>query len=172
MNFKEKLNEIKAFIFDVDGVLSASCVPLDNEGELVRMLNVKDGYALNLATKLGYPVAIISGGKSEAVRKCLEFLGVQKIYLCAYDKKVEFNEFLTNNNLQADQVLYMGDDIPDYEVMKMSGLATAPLDAAPEIKEIAHYVSDKKGGEGCVRDVIEQTLKAHGNWMTKEAFTW
>lgn len=172
MNFKEKLNEIKAFIFDVDGVLSANCVPLDNDGELIRMLNVKDGYALNLATKLGYPVAIISGGKSEAVRKCLDFLGVQKVYLSAYDKKVEFNDFLTLYNLKADEVIYMGDDIPDYEVMKMSGLATAPLDAAPEIKAIAHYVSDKKSGEGCARDIIEQVLKAQGKWMTKEAFTW
>lgn len=173
MNFKERLTHIKAFAFDVDGVLSPNCIPLHITGEPLRMVNIKDGYAIHFAIKKQYPIAIITGGKSESVRIRFADLGVQDIYLGAHRKTKEFFEFLEKHQLTADQVLYVGDDIPDYEVMKLAGIAVAPADAAPQIKSIAHYVSDKNGGEGCGRDVIEQVLTAQGIWMSDEqAFGW
>lgn len=173
MNFKEKLQDIKAFAFDVDGVLSGEMIPLYPNGEPMRMINIKDGYALHQAVLKGYPIAIISGGKSEAVRIRFESLGVQHIYLGAHFKTDNFNDFLLKTGLQASQVLYMGDDIPDYDVMKIVGIAACPKDAAPEIKSIAHYISHKNGGEGCGRDVIEQVMKVQGKWMSdKESFGW
>lgn len=173
MNFKQALSGVKAFAFDVDGVLSSNCVPLNPNGEPMRMINIKDGYALHFACKLGIPIAIITGGKSEAVRLRFEDLGVKEVYLGSSIKTVDFKKFLENNHLKAEEVVYMGDDIPDYEVMQMTGLAVCPADAAPEIKAIADYVSDKKGGEGCGRDIIEQVLKAQNRWMhNQEAFGW
>lgn len=173
INFKEYLQKIKAFAFDVDGVLSSDCIPLSESGDPMRMVNIKDGYALNLAVKLGYPVAIITGGRTEAVRRRFAALGIKEIYLGAHTKTVQFGEFIGKYGLAAEDVLYMGDDIPDYDVMRMAGLATCPADAAPEIKAIAHYVSDRRGGMGCGRDVIEQVLKAQGRWMAdREAFGW
>ena len=173
MNFKQALNNIKAFAFDVDGVLSAGCMPLGIDGLPMRMINIKDGYAIQHASKLGYPIAIITGGRVEAVRLRFEGLGCSDIFLGASNKIVQWEEFLNRHGLKAEEVMYMGDDIPDYEVMTKCGLACAPADAAPEIKAIAHYISDKKGGEGCGRDVIEQTLKAQGKWMnSSEAYAW
>ncbi len=173
INFKEYLLKIKAFAFDVDGVLSSDCIPLSEAGEPMRMVNIKDGYALNLAVKLGYPVAIITGGRTEAVRVRFAALGIKDIYIGAHTKTVQFAEFTGKYGLQPAEVLYMGDDIPDYDVMRLAGLATCPADAAPEIKAIAHYVSDRRGGCGCGRDVIEQVLKAQGRWMAgREAFGW
>lgn len=173
MNFKEALNTIKAFAFDVDGVLSTNNILVNENGELLRMINTKDGYALHIAIKLGYPIAIITGGKSENIKTRYEAMGIKNIYLGSHTKLTQFNEFINQYNLKADDVLYMGDDIPDYEVMKKAGLATCPLDAAPEIKSISHYVSDKKSGEGCVRDIIEQVLKVQNKWMSSpETFKW
>lgn len=173
MNFKQTLNNIKAFAFDVDGVLSAGCMPLGPDGLPMRMINIKDGYAIQHASKLGYPIAIITGGRVEAVRLRFEGLGCSDIYLGASNKIVQFEEFLKKHNLKAEEVMYMGDDIPDYEVMTRCGIACAPADAAPEIKAIAHYISDRNGGEGCGRDVIEQVLKAHGKWMhNTDAYAW
>ncbi len=171
-NFKSKLPRIKAFIFDVDGVLTNGSVTLMPDGEQVRMMNIKDGYALQLAVKKGYKVAIISGGRSEMVRKRLNGLGITDIYLGSHTKMVQYEEFLMQYDLQADEVLYMGDDIPDYEVMRHVGVATCPKDSAPEIKNICIYISDKNGGKGAVRDVIEQVLKVQDNWMNDDGFVW
>lgn len=173
MNFKVALNDVKAFAFDVDGVLSSNCIPMDSQGNPIRMVNIKDGYAIQLAIRLGYPIAIITGAKTESIRHRYTALGVKDIYLGASQKLEQFADFLSRNQLDAKDILYMGDDIPDYQVMKLCGVATCPLDAAYEIKSISHYISDKCGGAGCVRDVIEQTLKVQNQWMTHEdVFKW
>lgn len=172
-NFKEYLPHIKAFAFDVDGVLSANCIPLYPNGEPMRMANIKDGYVLQLAIKLGYPIAIITGGKTAAVRTRFEGLGIQDIYLGSSIKTIDFEHFIAKHGLHPTDVLYMGDDIPDLPVMKLVGMPTCPSDAAAEIKAISCYVSNYRGGEGCVRDVIEQVLKAQNKWLTDEhAFGW
>ncbi len=166
------LKKIKAFIFDVDGVLSGEVIPLHPNGDPMRTVNIKDGYALQLAVKKGYQVAIITGGYTEAVKIRFSRLGITHIYMKSAIKVHDFNDFMAQTGLRPDEVLYAGDDIPDYEVMKMVGLPVAPADAAPEIKAIAKYISLKKGGDGIARDVIEQTMKAQGHWMSDEAFGW
>jgi len=163
-NFKQKLTHVTCFIFDVDGVLTDGSLQLLPGGEQIRTMNIRDGYALQAAVKAGYRVAIISGGKSESVRTRLNGLGVKDVYLGADDKSEKFDELANLYELKAENILYMGDDMPDFEVMKKSGVATCPADAAPEIKTICHYVSQKKGGEGCARDVIEQVMRLHEKW--------
>lgn len=166
------LKKIKGLVFDVDGVLSADMIPLHPSGEPMRMINIKDGYALQLAVKRGFEVAIITGGNTEAVRKRFDALGVKHLYLGAKIKKEQFTHYLNETGLQPSEVLYMGDDIPDYEVMKAVGLPTCPADAASEIKSISTYISPAEGGRGCARDVIEQVMKAQNKWMDGEAFGW
>lgn len=166
------LSRIKAFAFDVDGVLSSDMVPLHPTGEPMRMINIKDGYALQLAVKLGYVVAIITGGNTPSVQVRFEALGIPHIYMGSSIKITAYEDWLRKTGLDESEILYMGDDIPDYEVMKRVGLPTCPADAVPEIKEISTYVSVKEGGRGCARDVIEQVLKAQGKWMAGEAFGW
>lgn len=166
------LKKIKAFVFDVDGVLSCDVVSLSPEGDPMRTVNIKDGYALQLAVKKGYQVAIITGGYTEAVRVRFSRLGITHIYMKSAVKVYDYKDFLEKTGLKPEEVLYAGDDIPDYEVMQLVGLPVAPADAAPEIKQIARYISHKKGGEGIARDVIEQTMKAQGQWMGNEAFGW
>lgn len=166
------LTKIKAFVFDVDGVLSCDIVCLYPNGDPMRTVNIKDGYAIQLAVKKGYQVAIITGGYTEAVKVRFERLGVKHIYMRSAIKVHDFNDFIQKTGLQSDEVIYAGDDIPDYEVMKLVGLPVAPADAAPEIKQIAKYISLRKGGEGVARDVIEQTMKSQGKWMGDEAFGW
>lgn len=166
------LRKIKALLFDVDGVLSADCVPLHPNGEPMRMVNIKDGFALQLAVKRGLIVGIITGGKTNAVKLRFEALGVKHIYMASSHKVADFNDLLSKADLQMEEILYMGDDIPDYPVMKLVGLPCCPSDAAPEIKAVSKYISSKRGGEGCGRDVIEQVLKAQGKWMSDEAFGW
>lgn len=166
------LKKIKALLFDVDGVLSSAMIPLHPNGEPMRMVNIKDGFALQLAVKKGLQVGIITGGKTEAVRIRFAGLGLQHIYMGASHKVDPFNDFLGKTGLTPDEVLFMGDDIPDYPVMKMVGLPCCPADAAPEIKQISKYISQHCGGEGCGRDVIEQVLKAQDKWMSDEAFGW
>lgn len=166
------LKKIKAFAFDVDGVLSSTVVPLHPDGEPMRTVNIKDGYVLQLAIKKGYPVAIITGSYTDAVRHRFSQLGITDIYMRSSIKIHDFNDFLSKHALQPEEVLYAGDDIPDYDVMCLAGLPVAPVDAVPEIKAIARYISRCKGGEGVARDVIEQTLKAQNKWMGKEAFGW
>lgn len=172
VNFKQRLNTITTFIFDVDGVLTDSSVTLMPNGEQVRKMNIKDGYALQLAVKKGYEVVIISGGKSEAVRLRLQGLGINNIHLGIQNKLEIFDELILTNQLSPEQIMYMGDDIPDYEVMCKVGAAVCPADAAPEIQGICTYISQRKGGEGCVRDVIEQTLRVQGKWFDTEGFIW
>lgn len=167
------LTKIKALAFDVDGVLSANNVFLFNDGQPNRTANIKDGYALQLAVKAGLNLAIITGGKSEAVRTRYINLGLQNVFMGISIKIKCFNDWLEESGLLPEEVLYMGDDIPDYEVMKVCGLPCCPSDAAPEIKEISKYISGQTGGNGCVRDVIEQVLKAQGKWMSDAtAFGW
>ena len=166
------LTRIKAFVFDVDGVLSREVIPLSPDGDPMRTVNIKDGYALQLAVKKGYHVAIITGAYTEAVRVRFSRLGITHIYLKSAIKIRDYQDFLSKTEVKPEEVMYAGDDIPDYEVMQLAGLPVAPADAAPEIKQIAKYISSRKGGEGVARDVIEQTLKAQGHWMGQEAFGW
>ncbi|MDZ7634651.1 MAG: HAD hydrolase family protein [Bacteroidales bacterium] len=171
-NFKEELRGVKAFVFDIDGVLSTQTIALSLWGVPLRTVNLRDGYALQLAVKKGYHVGVISGANSKEYIKRLRTLGVNEIYLNSRTKSESMKELVAKWNLDLGNVLYMGDDIPDFNVMKMVGLPVCPADADSEIKQIAKYISDKRGGEGCVRDVIEQALRLHNNWMDHEAFSW
>lgn len=167
------LTKIKGFAFDVDGVLSSSVIPLHPNGEPMRCVSIKDGYALQLAVKMGYEVAIITGGRTEAVRKRFESLGIKHVIMGAERKLSYFNEWLKKTGLKPEEVVYAGDDIPDYEVMKIAGLSIAPADAASEIKLVAKYVSHINGGYGIGREIIEQVMKAKGEWLTNDkAFDW
>lgn len=167
------LSKIRAIIFDVDGVLSAETITLSLEGEPLRTVNIKDGYAIQLAVKLGLHVAIITGAATEAVRLRYERLGVQDIYMKCAVKIKTYEEFLNKYDLHDDEVMYMGDDIPDLEIMNRVGCPVCPKDACPEVQQRSVYVSHLKGGYGCGRDVIEQTLRAQGKWvMNAKAFGW
>ncbi|NIJ45573.1 3-deoxy-D-manno-octulosonate 8-phosphate phosphatase (KDO 8-P phosphatase) [Wenyingzhuangia heitensis] len=167
LSYKELLNDVKAFIFDVDGVLTNGMVTIFPNGELVRNMNIKDGYALKTAVDAGFPVCIISGGSNEGVRTRLQGLGLTEIHLGVHDKINKYQEILEKHNLTPSEIVYMGDDIPDYPVMELVGMPCAPQDAVPEIKAISKYVSPIKGGEGCVRDIIEQVLRVQGKWNGK-----
>ena len=167
------LKKIRALAFDVDGVLSTNNVMLFEGGQPCRTANIKDGYALQLAVKCGLEIAIITGGKSQAVLTRYQGLGIKHIFLGTSVKISKYEEWLSDNHLSHEEVLYMGDDIPDYEVMQKCGCACCPADAATEIRLISTYVSPIKGGYGCVRDVVEQVLRAQGLWMTSaKAFGW
>jgi len=164
-SYKEIMNDITTFVFDVDGVLTDSSVFVTNEGEILRTMNIRDGYAMKAAVESGYHVCIISGGSNEGVRVRLRNLGITDIHLGTPDKVATFREYMDNYKISPENVLYMGDDIPDFHVMKLVGLPTCPQDAAPEIKNISRYISHVKGGRGAVRDVIEQVMKVQGKWM-------
>ncbi|MFM7770571.1 MAG: KdsC family phosphatase [Bacteroidota bacterium] len=172
MNYKEQLGKISTFIFDVDGVFTDNIVWLTSDGEQMRTANVKDGYAVQLAIKCGYQIAIISGGKSEAVRTRFEKLGVTEVHLGSSNKKIVYETLQEKWKFQDSEVCYMGDDIPDLPLLQRAGLACCPADAAPEIKAVSHYISNKKGGEGCVRDILEQSLKLQGHWLKNESLIW
>jgi 3-deoxy-D-manno-octulosonate 8-phosphate phosphatase (KDO 8-P phosphatase) len=171
-NYKEHLKHITTFIFDYDGVLTDGSVITTNEGEAYRISNVKDGYALQLAHKKGYKVAVISGARSESMMHRMKALQITDVFLGVEQKLPVYRAYLEAGSLKPEQVLYMGDDIPDYEVMKEAGIATCPADAAEEIRGVAHYISHFNGGKGCVRDVIEQVLKVQGRWMNDGACHW
>lgn len=171
-NFKEDLARVKAFVFDIDGVLSLQTINLNAFGIPNRTVNLRDGYALQLAIKKGYHIGIITGSNSKDYQKRLKMLGIKDVYLNSRSKMEHFNDFIKKHCLNSSEVLFMGDDIPDFEVMKHAGVAVCPSDADSEIKQISSYISDKKGGEGCVRDVIEQVLRLHNKWMDAEAFKW
>lgn len=167
------LQKIKALAFDVDGVLSMLNVVMQPDGMPQRTINIRDGYALQLAVKSGLKVAIITGAKVESVRKRYQVLGIQDVYLACSRKIDTYQQLLDKYGLKDEEVMYMGDDIPDYEVLQLCGLPCCPADAAQEIKEICTYVSPLSGGYGCARDVIEQILAAQGKWMQGEhAFAW
>jgi 3-deoxy-D-manno-octulosonate 8-phosphate phosphatase (KDO 8-P phosphatase) len=169
---KYDLTTIKAFLFDVDGVLSSDCIPLSENGDPLRTVNIKDGYALQLAVKQGYQVGIITGAYTENIRLRFERLGVQHIYLKSSVKLIDYEDFLRKTGLKDEDIAFAGDDIPDYDVMKRVGLPVSPASAAPEIKALAKYISPRNGGEGVARDIIEQTMKAQGKWMMGDAFGW
>ncbi len=162
--FKEKLLKVKAFIFDVDGVLSMDISTLDNEGNPMRTTNIKDGFAIVNAIRCGYRGAVITGGITEGVRKRYSNMGMSHVFVGVRDKMPCLEEFMKHYELISEEILYMGDDIPDVEIMKNVGVATCPQDAVPEVKAVADYISDRKGGQGCVRDVVEQVLRAQGVW--------
>jgi len=164
MDLLAAFRNIKTFAFDVDGVLTDGFLGILEDGQMVRRMNIKDGYALQLAIRQGYGVVIITGGNSEVVRDRLHRLGVKDVFLREENKKKRLSEYVSENNLSWSEVLFMGDDIPDYTVMQAVGLACAPADAAPEILHIAHYISSVKGGYGCARDVIEKVLKLNNHW--------
>ncbi len=164
-SYKEYLNDITTFVFDVDGVLTNGSIQVTSDGDLLRSMSVKDGYALKQAVKTGYTVCIISGGKNEGVRTRLRELGITDIYLGIDDKVEQLDEFFDIYDIKAENVLYMGDDIPDMYPMKLIALPTCPQDAVPEVKEVSKYISHKNGGDGCARDVIEQVMKVQGKWI-------
>ena len=167
------LKKIRAIAFDVDGVLSNHTITLHPAGEPMRTVNTKDGYAIQYAVKSGLNIAIITGARTESIKIRYSKLGVKDIYIAAGVKVEIFEDWINKYNLKEDEIIYMGDDIPDYEVMKRVGCPCCPADAVPVIKEISRYVSTYKGGDGCARDVIEQVMKAQGIWMKdKKAFGW
>ena len=167
------LKKIKAIIFDIDGVLSSETITLSSEGEPLRTVNIKDGYAIQLAMKLGLRIAIMTGAKVTSIRKRYEGLGVEDIYIGCSVKIETYETFLQKYGLTDKEIMYMGDDIPDLEIMRRVGCPVCPKDACPEIKEVSIYVSDYLGGHGCGRDIIEQVLRAQGKWiMDKKAFGW
>jgi 3-deoxy-D-manno-octulosonate 8-phosphate phosphatase (KDO 8-P phosphatase) len=163
-SYKEIMNHITTFIFDVDGVLTDSSVHVTENGEMLRIMNIRDGFALKAAIESGYHVCIISGGNNEGVRIRLKNLGIENIYLASPNKVATFNEYKDLFKIKPEQVLYMGDDIPDFHVMQLVGLPTCPQDASPEIKAISKYISHKNGGKGAVREVIEQVMKVQDKW--------
>lgn len=172
MNYKTKLKDIKALVFDVDGVLTDGHVQLIADGHPTRSFYNRDAFALQAAVKAGLQVAIITGGSSEAVKERLQGLGVQDIFLKAYDKEDVMDEYMHRYDFKSENIAYMGDDLPDLGVMGMVGLSACPHDAAPEIREVADYISPVNGGRGCVRDLIEQTLKIQGHWNRPELRRW
>lgn len=165
-NYKALLPNITTFIFDVDGVLTNGKVLITSQGEMYREMDTKDGYALKCALVQGYKVCIISGGTNEGVRNRLKALGIYDIYLGAHHKQEPFEDLMDSYDLKPEEILYMGDDVPDIVVMEQVAVAACPNDAVSDVKEIANYVSHKKGGEGCVREIIEQTLRVQGKWLT------
>lgn len=167
------LTKIKGLIFDVDGVLSPSTIPMDDNGVPMRMVNIKDGYALQLAAKTSLRMAIITGAKTESLCKRYHALGLKDVFICASHKLEVMNQWLENNNLKASEIAYVGDDIPDIPCMQKAGLAVAPADAAVEVKALAGYVTVASGGYGVARELIEQILAARGQWLDHaEAFGW
>lgn len=167
------LTQIKAILFDVDGVLSAETITMNDDGQPMRTMNIKDGYAIQLAVKRGLHIAIMTGGTTASIRHRYEGLGVQDIYLRCAVKLLVYEEYMKKYGLHDHEVIFVGDDIPDYEVMARCGCPCCPADACAEIKSVSRYISQRNGGYGVGRDIIEQVLKAQGKWMgDKTAFGW
>ncbi|HSV88793.1 MAG TPA: HAD-IIIA family hydrolase [Bacteroidales bacterium] len=171
-NFKQLLLPVKTLIFDVDGVMTDGTVLVTSDNEMLRTMNVKDGFALQLAVRKGYRIVIISGGNCVGVRSRFTLLGVEDIFLGISNKLEVFEDYARMKEILPEEVLYMGDDLPDYQVMTRVGIPVCPADAAEEIKSVSKYISSFKGGEGCVRDVIEQVMKVHGAWFNDDGFHW
>lgn len=167
-NYKLLLNKITTFVFDVDGVLTNGKILVTTEGEMYREMNTRDGFALKYALLKGFNICIISGGTNQGVKKRLENLGVNKVYLGIHEKDIALDDFINTYNINPDEVLYMGDDVPDMPVMEKVGVATCPQDAVPDVKRIADYVSHKNGGDGCVREIVEQVMRVQNKWMFSE----
>lgn len=165
-SYKQYLKDITTFVFDVDGVFTDGTVLVTTGGELLRRMSVKDGFALKTAVKKGYNVCIITGGTNEGVKARLKALGVTTFYMGAHNKAEPLGEYLDVYGISSENVLYMGDDLPDMAPMQKIALPTCPQNAVQEVKAICKYISHKNGGDGCVRDVIEQVLKVRGDWFT------
>ena len=163
-NYKTLLKNVSAFVFDVDGVMTNGQIMITTEGEMYREMNTRDGIAIKCALERDYKIGIISGGTNEGVRKRLETLGVDKVYLGIHEKDIAFDDFLKTYNIDPEEVLCMGDDVPDLSVLKKVGVATCPQDAVSDVKKIVDYVSHKKGGDGCVREIIEQVMRVQNKW--------
>ncbi len=172
MNYKKHLKDINTFIFDYDGVLTDGTVILQDDGEPLRTAYVKDGYALQLAIRHGYNIAIISGGRSQSIANRLRLLNVEDVFLGVATKLEVLRDYMKTKELESKNIIFMGDDIPDYHAMKEAGIAACPADAAEEIISISDYISPYPGGKGCVRDIIEQVMKVQGKWMNDGAFLW
>ena len=164
MNYKEKLKKIKNFVFDVDGVFTDGSIVVDSNGNELRVFSTRDGIAVKLASDKGYNICVISGGNNEGVRKRLNRLGVKNVFLGIDDKIKVFKDYLKENNIELEETSFMGDDLPDIKILEMVGLSCCPNDASPEVRNIVDYISNKKGGNGCVRDIIEQVLTINGDW--------
>lgn len=172
LNFKQRLAQVQALVFDVDGVFTDGSILLLEQGQPVRKMNVRDGYALQLAVKRGLPICIITGGSSEAVAQRFRALGITDVHLRAHDKLSVLTDFLAGRDISPEHVLYMGDDMPDLPCLRHVGVPTCPADAAYEIRDASIYISPYTGGNGCVRDVVEQVLKLRGQWAEGDAFGW
>ena len=164
MNILKNFTAIRTFIFDMDGVLTDGSLLIFSGNEWLRKMNIKDGYSLQLAVKKGYRIAIISGSVSIPVKERLQKLGITDVFMEVADKKEKLLQYITDNGLNTNEILFMGDDVPDLQAMEISGLPCCPADAVSEIKQISKYISPAKGGEGCVRDVIEKVLKLNNEW--------
>lgn len=171
ISYKERLPAITTFIFDVDGVLTNGDIAISGD-TVIRTLNSKDGYAMNYAVKKGYPILIITGGHNEDIKRSLETIGIKHIMLRSSNKMKIYDQLKTQLGFVDEEVLYMGDDIPDIPVMKTVGCSTCPQDASVDVKMISHYQSPFLGGRGCVRDVIEQVMRVQGTWLNDDAYVW
>ena len=165
MSYKEKLKDIRAFVFDVDGVFTDGSVYLLPGGNMCRVMNVLDGYAVVKAIKNNYKIGVITGGNDEQVRHRINYLGISDYYAKSSNKRIYFEDFKLKYNLKNEEILMMGDDLPDMEIMKMAGISACPKNSVPEVKEISDYISSIEGGKGAVRDVIEQVMKVQGKWI-------
>ena len=164
-NYKEFLKDITTFILDVDGVMTNGKIIYTHDGKIDRQFQAKDGYAIKHAISRGYNFVIISGGTQDNIKKRLKSLGVEDVFISAFDKLKVFNNYITKKNISPDNILYMGDDNPDIDVLKVVKISACPIDASVDVKKVCNYISDKKGGEGCVRDVIEQVMRVHNKWI-------
>lgn len=165
MSYKTKLKNIKAFVFDVDGVFTDGSVYLLPGGNMCRVMNVLDGYAVVKALKNNYLIGVITGGNDEEVRHRINYLGIKDYYAKSPNKSIDFEDFKSKYDLKNEEILTMGDDLPDMNIMKISGISACPKNAVPEVKEISEYISPIEGGKGAVRDVIEQVMKIQGKWI-------
>ena len=165
-NYKKLLKKITTFILDVDGVLTNGKILITSKGKMLREMNTKDGFIIKYALDKGFKIFIISGGTNKGVKERLKDLGIDEIFLGDHTKKDTYEKLIKKYNLQKNEIVYMGDDIPDIPVMKKIGVPCCPNDAVPDVKQISIYVSKKNGGEGCVRDIIEQTLRVQNKWLT------
>lgn len=164
MSYKAKLKHIKAFVFDVDGVFTDGSIYLLPGGNMTRVMNVLDGYAVVKALKNNYTIGVITGGNDPEVRNRINYLGITDYYAKSPDKMIDFDHFRQKYNLKKEEILTMGDDLPDIQIMKNSGISACPKNSVPEVKAISDYISTTEGGKGAVRDVIEQVMKVQGTW--------
>ena len=164
-NYKKYLKDITTFILDVDGVMTNGKIIYTHDGKIDRQFQAKDGYAIKHAISKGYNFVIISGGTQDNIRKRLNSLGVEDVFISAFDKIKIFNDYINKKNISPDNILYMGDDNPDIDVLKIVKISACPIDASVDVTKVCNYISDKKGGEGCVRDVIEQVMRVHNKWI-------